>query len=180
MNIEKKLTLPRLAAMVEMYSAAEDDDYYKRHFRGLPLMARFYTKVMLDNQTGCWNWTGATNSDGYSNFSFNGRDCTGHRFIMEYLYWEIPKELVVHHECSNRRCVNPSHLAVVTHAENMRLARREQCKRGHLKSGENLYVNPNDGSRRCRTCQREFNQKKTRLMLKLPSDTKHKGLPLAT
>ena len=35
------------------------------------LMDRFFSKVK--KSSGCWEWIGAINSDGYGNFGFNGR-----------------------------------------------------------------------------------------------------------
>lgn len=69
-------------------------------------------------------------------------------------------------ECLHRRCVNPSHLELVSISENSRRAagkpgrrrgplRRQVCHKGHEWLDESdLYVYP-DGSRECRTCRRE-------------------------
>lgn len=81
--------------------------------------------VVLDN--GCWQWS-HNRKDGYTMF---GRNRYAHRYSFELFKGEIPKTLEIDHTCRNRKCVNPAHLELVTHAENRRRARLTQCKHGH-------------------------------------------------
>jgi hypothetical protein len=67
----------------------------------------------------CWQWTGTT-SNGYGKYG----SIWAHRFSWELLRGPIPHNLEVDHLCRNRGCVNPEHLEIVSHRENVR--------RGHL------------------------------------------------
>lgn len=84
-------------------------------------------RYLIDAATGCWNWTGAVNQDGYAQETIrSSRTRSGlssvkvHRRIYEELVGPIAEGLVIDHKCRNARCVNPEHLEPVTNAENVR------------------------------------------------------------
>lgn len=122
-------------------------------------MARFWIKV--DKTETCWNWTAATDRSGYGLWTppkMTGvRMSVAHRF--SYLNANggtIPEGHDVDHLCKNKSCVNPAHLEVVTHAENVRRAfeDRTHCKQGHERTPEN-WVQKTSGHYYCRACSRE-------------------------
>jgi hypothetical protein len=73
----------------------------------------------------------------------------------------IPEGLEIDHLCRRRLCVNPRHMAVVTHRENnargMSLsaiaARQTHCAAGHPFDDANTYRPPGaPDTRMCRAC----------------------------
>lgn len=70
--------------------------------------------------TPCWIWQGALNDRGYALGGGNGLGRLAHRVIWEREHGLVPEGFELDHLCRVRCCVNPEHLEVVTHAENMR------------------------------------------------------------
>lgn len=124
-----------------------------------------FEKYFIKNRTECWNWTGKIHKiTGYGNFSANIGDgerktFLSHRFSYEAYRDKIPEGMTIDHLCRNRRCVNPSHLEVVTLKENILRGngisainkRKTHCIRGHILSDKNLYITP-DNRRQCKKC----------------------------
>lgn len=88
----------------------------------------------------------------------NGRPEGAHRLAVVFDGREIPAGYEAHHTCSNRGCVNPAHLRVMTKADHTREDRRwSHCKRGHPLAGDNLAVIESGkwkGKRYCKECNR--------------------------
>jgi hypothetical protein len=81
-------------------------------------LARFNNKHSHDPETGCWVWYGALNVMGYSCFAIEQNSQLGHRLSYMRHVGPIPNGLTIDHVCRNKRCVNPTHLEVVTRREN--------------------------------------------------------------
>lgn len=72
------------------------------------------------NILGCWPWKGAINSSGYGKFWMQGKTIPAHRASFVLHHGSIPEGKIVIHSCDDKSCVNPAHLQVGTHQENMR------------------------------------------------------------
>ncbi|MFJ4107928.1 HNH endonuclease signature motif containing protein [Oerskovia enterophila] len=118
------------------------------------------SRYRLDEDTGCWHWTGALNRHiGYGYF----RQKIAHRLSYELLVGPIPDGYQIDHLCRVRDCINPDHLEAVTPEENNRRSdswsavkmRQTECHNGHPLSGDNLKITTR-GSRQCRECRRNY------------------------
>lgn len=121
--------------------------------------------VRIDPRTGCWNWTGITDRDGYGTVMRDGYKWQAHRWVYALVHGLT--ELHIDHVCRNRRCVNAlslDHLEAVTQAENNRRiptfgANRTHCPQGHPYDEFNT-TRTKRGGRRCRACHAEAERRR--------------------
>lgn len=92
---------------------------------------RFWKRV--NKTASCWEWQGARNKTGYGTVCFNYKTWRTHRYAWHITYGSIPVNLCVLHHCDNPPCVNPDHLWLGTHADNVR--DRENKGRGVYPKG---------------------------------------------
>ena len=87
-----------------------------------------------ENENGCWIWQGVLRSKNdikrpYGVIHFKkgiGGMILAHRYFYEQKYGKIPKGMFACHKCDNPRCVNPDHIFIGTHTDNM----RDKVKKG--------------------------------------------------
>lgn len=96
---------------------------------------------VLDPASGCINCKNVPKMHGYSYISIMGGQIKAHRAAYAAAHGEIPDGYVVRHKCDNRRCMNPEHLVLGTHLDNM----ADMKSRGRSNAGKPLL--PNQGGR---------------------------------
>lgn len=83
---------------------------------------RWLTKMLAEaNPSGCWEWPFTKNKRGYGQVTIDGRKDMAHRVIFRLINeTAIPPGLEILHDCDNPPCVDPRHLLIGTHRQNMR------------------------------------------------------------
>lgn len=110
----------------------------------------------------CHEWMSAKNRKGYGQFKENGKLHIATRYAYAMANGPIPDGMQVCHRCDNPKCVRLDHLFLGTNSDNQKDAvakgrhastKKTHCTKGHQYTEENT-LRENDGSRRCRTCNK--------------------------
>ncbi len=94
------------------------------YFKSLELADLLWQSV--EKTDGCWNWTGATEHNGYGQIFHLSKHHRVHRVSWELHYGPIEghipghpeREVCVLHRCDNTVCVRPDHLFLGTDKQN--------------------------------------------------------------
>lgn len=82
-------------------------------------------------EAGCWVWAGPRHQVGYG---IAPKSCGGggytHRAMYAAVISDIPSGAYVLHHCDNRLCINPEHLFLGSHLDNIRDMHRKNRQRG--------------------------------------------------
>lgn len=101
----------------------------------------FWAKT--DRTTGCWRWKGSHDRLGYG-LSYRPKSAgsprfeRAHRKAWRLTHGPIPEGMHVLHSCDVRDCINPDHLWIGTHQDNMK---------DRNDKGKNCYGESNGNSR---------------------------------
>lgn len=112
---------------------------------------RFNNSYIKDSETECWVWQGKSRSGSsrmYGRIKVDGKNVAAHRFSWEmHNGTKIPEGCIVMHSCDNPSCVNPEHLSIGTHQDNMNdmISKDRQARGGRFSAR-----NPARGSRNAR------------------------------
>jgi hypothetical protein len=145
----------------------------------MPLIERFFQKVDKSGNEkfpDCWIWDAGRTSKNYGSFVHYPKKPAIGAHVSSYLFHkgEIPDGQIVRHKCNNPPCVNPEHLILGSHSDNMKdmfesdrqswsNRERTHCRRGHEFAvvGVKVSTKANGKSfRTCRECSRMMDAKR--------------------
>lgn len=80
---------------------------------------RFWRYVSESDPASCWPWTGRKDKDGYGTLRVGESMRRAHVLSWVLHFGQVAPLLLVLHRCNNPSCVNPAHLKMGTHLDNM-------------------------------------------------------------
>ena len=88
----------------------------------------------IETASGCWEYQGSTDKDGYGVITFGGDYFRTH-VAMYTAHGPIPIGMMVCHHCDNPPCCNPAHLFAGTAQQNTLDSHEKGRAAGQFKSG---------------------------------------------
>jgi len=98
--------------------------------RGSSLAHRVESLRETAGEGECWEWQGTIHHSGYGHMQVDGVQKSAHIWAYIVANGPVPPGQMVLHSCDNRRCVNPNHLRLGSHQDNMDdKVERDRCAR---------------------------------------------------
>lgn len=91
--------------------------------RSLSPLFRVLSKTIVTD-CGCWVFLGAWAAGDYGYYNDGGKVRPAHYATYEAVFGPVPVEFELDHLCRIHPCIRPSHLEMVTHAENINRGNR--------------------------------------------------------
>ncbi|KKM28097.1 hypothetical protein LCGC14_1568160 [marine sediment metagenome] len=82
--------------------------------------------------------------NGYPRVCRNGKQQKLSRYVWEKYFGPIPKGMFVLHKCDNRACINPEHLFLGTHKDNMQDMMKKRWMERWKKEKKSLHLKKRD------------------------------------
>lgn len=103
----------------------------------MSIKRRFWDKVnKTDNIDNCWEWNAGSRGNGYGAIKYNKKVIDAHRLSWILQNGELnDSNIYVCHKCDNRKCVNPNHLFLGSHSDNI----KDGYKKGRIKPPVNNF-----------------------------------------
>lgn len=86
----------------------------------LSIKDRLSSLSKVNELTGCIEWVASLSKDGYGKMDIHRRTMRSHIVSYREHKGEFPEGMQVLHTCANRKCINPEHLYIGTHKQNMK------------------------------------------------------------
>lgn len=85
----------------------------------------------FENENGCFICSSHKKDKGYARIRKYGKQIPISRYMYEECFGFIPKGMVIRHKCDNPSCINPEHLELGTHQDNMNdMVKRNRSQKG--------------------------------------------------
>ena len=100
--------------------------------------------MKINPETGCHEWIGTINKDGYGLFRYQRRTLCAHKVAWHMAHGEWPTN-VLDHLCKVRHCVNIEHMEPVTQLENINRSTNKAARKDPTKcaSGKHEWIEEN-------------------------------------
>jgi predicted XRE-type DNA-binding protein len=96
----------------------------------------FWRQVDFGGPNGCWVWRGKTHQQGYGRFLLGKKYWLTHRLAWFLDAHVLPDDRDVCHKCDNPPCVNPDHMFLGSHRDNM----MDASRKGRMARGERAHL----------------------------------------